>query len=326
MNMSIDDIWSYIPSWGLIAGVVLATSPITSYLDTVLSIYKKKTSAGFSLDVCAIMLISSICRIYFYFGRPYELSLLAQSVLMVIIQLALLKLGLQYRPKPPLIPLTNSDNININNNNENRGHNDRPDTMSIKILKLIIGSTMIDNCHKTITLEDGSEKSRPFGFWIWDDENLYWGFLVRLCIWLAIFQFLLGNNEFYIESLGLIGLLIEAFLPLPQILTNASRGSVDGFRPSLLLSWLGGDVSKFAYLLTAEKIAPQFFICCVIQTLLDAFVGVQYYMYTSGKWKGNRQAQVNVKRQRADSLKRRRRASSLKREGEVVELSSSTFK
>lgn len=320
--MGLDWVLNQIPlTWEFLAGAILATSPITSYLDTVLSIHRKKSSAGFSLDVCAIMLISSICRIYFYFGRPYELSLLLQSVLMVGIQLVLLKLALQHRPKVPLIPTNgNQPTVEV-------GQPTQWDRSSIqyRIMQALFGSTLILNYHRTIPPSEGVAKKRPFGFWIWDDERIYWTFLLRFCLWLTVFQFILGTSGLYVESLGLIGLMIEAILPLPQILTNASRGSVDGFRLSLLVSWVGGDVSKFMYLMTAENVAPQFVLSCVIQTLLDVFVGIQYFMYTTGRWKGTRQAQVTVKRQRADSLKRRRRASSIKRDGEIIEMSESTF-
>ena len=40
----------------------LVTSPITSYADQVYSIYRNRSSAGFSLDIPLIMLVSSILK------------------------------------------------------------------------------------------------------------------------------------------------------------------------------------------------------------------------------------------------------------------------
>src|ERR1700741_2367539 len=83
----------------------LLTSPLTSYGDQIFSMHRRKSSAGFSIDVCGIMLIArysspgpvslgsvddrwpahcifwwimlmgSILRVFFWFGDRYALSL-----------------------------------------------------------------------------------------------------------------------------------------------------------------------------------------------------------------------------------------------------------
>lgn len=246
----------------IICGSFLVLSPVTSYLDTVLSIYKTKSSAGFSLDVCGIMLISSILKVFFYFGRPYEFSLYLQSWIMIAIQVVLLKFALDHRPKQ---------------------WNGGP-------------------------LEDSVPRSRPFKFWEWDEPIMYWKFLARFSLCLAVLQIIAGTSITYVEAIGFVGLVIEAVLPMPQILTNAARGSVDGFRPSLLLSWIAGDLAKlwfFAFSRSngSDSIAPQFVLCAVVQGILDLFVGVQYYMYSTGRWQGTNKQQIAVSRERANSLK-----------------------
>lgn len=45
-----------------VAPVFLVTSPITSYADQIWSISKKRSSAGFSLDIPLIMLVASILK------------------------------------------------------------------------------------------------------------------------------------------------------------------------------------------------------------------------------------------------------------------------
>lgn len=119
--------------------VFFLTSPLTSYGDQILSMHRRKSSAGFSIDVCGIMLVAryfrsfalllglpkfpgeyraddvSILRVFFWFGDQYELSLLGQSLLMIAVQVpipscvdvsnkqcVLLKMCLDHRPNTPI--------------------------------------------------------------------------------------------------------------------------------------------------------------------------------------------------------------------------------
>lgn len=45
-----------------IAPLFIVTSPITSYADQIWSMSKKRSSAGFSLDIPLIMLVASILK------------------------------------------------------------------------------------------------------------------------------------------------------------------------------------------------------------------------------------------------------------------------
>lgn len=47
---------------GFAAPVFLIFSPILSYADQAISMQRKRSSAGFSLDIPLIMLVASICR------------------------------------------------------------------------------------------------------------------------------------------------------------------------------------------------------------------------------------------------------------------------
>ena len=102
--------------------VFFLTSPLTSYGDQILAMRRRKSSQGFSIDVCGIMLVAryplmtdpnegrcedgiektcgesnscgyngqatdcSILRVFFWFGDRYALSLLFQSILMIVVQ------------------------------------------------------------------------------------------------------------------------------------------------------------------------------------------------------------------------------------------------
>jgi hypothetical protein len=53
----------------------------------------------------------------------------------------------------------------------------------------------------------------------------------------------------------------------------------------------------------SDSVAPQFVMCAVVQGLLDLFIGVQFYMYSSGQWEAGKRTKVVTSRQRAQSLK-----------------------
>lgn len=91
----------YIPEWltmQFIANNLISFTPLFSYGTTIISIEKCKTALGFSIDICATMLIASILRISYYLITPYEITLLRQSLVMIFIQLILLRTSLKYRP------------------------------------------------------------------------------------------------------------------------------------------------------------------------------------------------------------------------------------
>lgn len=291
-------------------GLTLITSPVTSYGDTLLAIRRNKSSEGFSIDVCGIMLISSILRVTFWFGRPFEMSLLVQSIVMIIVHVFLLKSALQYRPK------ADERDIELghvgSHATKEKEDIDKPGSDTERVLQFLglygpiraaygavshlLSPDSYDYEHrqhlarsvssafktraKSLYPEITKTSSRPFNFWNWSNDDMYWSFLVRFSLWLVILQYFFGSFSIYVDTVGAIGLLIEAVLPLPQIIKNHQRQSVDGFRLSLLVSWLGGDLAKLAYFLSGKaEISSQFIMCSVIQTSLDCFVGIQYLYF-----------------------------------------------
>lgn len=58
---------------GFIAPIFIVISPITSYADQTYSIHRKKSSAGFSLDIPLIMLVASFLRYVYYLATRKEL-------------------------------------------------------------------------------------------------------------------------------------------------------------------------------------------------------------------------------------------------------------
>ena len=66
-----------------LASVGMAVGPPLVYLDQYISIVRRRDSTGFSLDVCGVLIVANILRIFFWFGKRFEVALLVQSILCV---------------------------------------------------------------------------------------------------------------------------------------------------------------------------------------------------------------------------------------------------
>lgn len=115
----------------------------------------------------------------------------------------------------------------------------------------------------------------------------YWIFLAYFTATLFVIQVFcpfISNNQTYTDILGCLGLGVEAFLPVPQVLANQRSRSCKGFRLSVLVAWLGGDAMKMSYLFyTNDAIPPAFKFCATFQCICDCYLGIQYLMFGNGK-------------------------------------------
>ncbi len=112
--------------------------------------------------------------------------------------------------------------------------------------------------------------------------------MLSLFAGLVVCEFLLAPipsvYQSYSSAIGIIGLSVEATLPIPQILSNARSRSCKGFRLSVLASWLAGDAMKMFWFFTSSTSIPWAFKACgMFQAACDAFLGVQYMMYGDGE-------------------------------------------
>ncbi|CRK35593.1 hypothetical protein BN1708_001239 [Verticillium longisporum] len=85
---------------GYLAPVFLVLSPVISYSDQAISMHRNKSSAGFSLDIPLIMLVSSLLKLFYWPGAHFDNALLIQAIVMIAMQVALLKIALDHRPPP----------------------------------------------------------------------------------------------------------------------------------------------------------------------------------------------------------------------------------
>ncbi|RMZ79742.1 hypothetical protein DV738_g3170, partial [Chaetothyriales sp. CBS 135597] len=218
-----------------------------SYADQIMSIHRTKSSEGFSLDIPLIMLVASILKVFYWFGAYYDRMLLAQASLMVAVQLVLLKVSLDNKA-PALVQHEPFADASIQ-----RG------------------------------LHELLQGKRPFSFWRWNSNKLYFRFLAYFTAGLLGIHLLLPfvwGSSYYVAFLGYFGLAVEAILPVPQILKNHAARSCKGFRLSVIVNWLAGDTMKLSYFFLSREYIPwPFRLCAIFQTGCDMYLGVQFYMY-----------------------------------------------
>ena len=157
------------------------------------------------------------------------------------------------------------------------------------IVQILLLHIALQNRPTTDTRPFASEKSqgltdarRPYDFWQWKPEKPYWLFLAYFTGMLLILQLLIGSSQLYVNSIGYAALTVEATLPLPQILNNQKSRSCKGFRLSVLLNWIIGDVMKMSFFfLSQSTITWAFKLCGLFQFGCDMYLGLQYYMFSA---------------------------------------------
>ncbi|KAF2272663.1 uncharacterized protein EI97DRAFT_470226 [Westerdykella ornata] len=231
-----------------IAPIFIATSPITSYADQIYSIHRARTSAGFSLDIPLIMLVSSILKVFYWFGAHYSTSLLLQSLLMITVHLLLLHIALTHRPPLP-----------------------HPSTTPF--------------AHTTAPARRPYDfwqwrSTRPY--WTF----LSYFALTLLVLHILISPSSEPVFKAYANLLGYIALAIEATLPIPQLLANYRRRGCKGFRLSVVVNWILGDTFKMWFFFASGSgeggVPLAFKICGVFQALCDLGLGMQFWIWGDG--------------------------------------------
>ncbi|KAK3633008.1 hypothetical protein LTR22_020326 [Elasticomyces elasticus] len=191
------------------------------------------------------MLVSSVLKVFYWFGARFDFPLLIQANVMILVQIVMLHVALQNRPP--------------------------------------FGAQHSLNQPFAEAKEGGVMVNRPFNFWQWRSRKPYWKFLAYYTAILAVLQCLIGTSPSYIAIQGYVALGVEAVLPIPQILENRRIRSCKGFRLSVLVNWLIGDVFKMTYFfLSAGAIPWAFKLCGLFQAGCDSYLGIQYWMYGDG--------------------------------------------
>jgi hypothetical protein len=297
----------FLPYVSTIVNLIFSFTPLLSYGTTVLSIRKKKSSQGFSIDICGTMLVASILRIFYYFNDPFEITLLRQCFIMVFIQTILLHFALKYRSADAIYfekyqshwdkiydKFIDLNKEKINETFEIYGINDNYDNLNIKnmfigiivvILEcfhlnlLLIFSCILEFIKGILRLFD-YHYIRPFNYWQWKEPMTFWKFLFAFIMFLTIIQLNFHGDEYLGICFGTASFMIESSLPLPQILLFQRIKNVDNFKTILLLSWLGGDVTKISYLFFGtDNVGSIFIFAAFFQMSLNFVITYQFFYY-----------------------------------------------
>ncbi|KAF2113660.1 PQ loop repeat protein [Lophiotrema nucula] len=130
---------------------------------------------------------------------------------------------------------------------------------------------------------------RPYNFWQWKNTKPYWSFITYFTLALLVLHFVLSPTRLflpYTSLLGYVALGIEATLPLPQLLANYRRRGCKGFRLSVIINWLIGDVFKMWFFFASGSgeggVPFAFKACGVFQATCDMGLGLQFWMWGDG--------------------------------------------
>lgn len=289
----------YLPDLQKCANVFITFTPLFSYGTTCYGIYKKQSSTGFSIDICATMLMASILRICYYTITPFEISLLRQSVVMVFIQCILLKVSLMYRPAnynpeylTPLPVFKNELNSHLPRRLSRSGsisqHTPYNEASTVgNVWSVVQDIIRVGRSYTIIGFTHGLKLfdvyyQRPGLFWQWLEEEKYWKFVGGFSCFFGVLTYIFHTSELYGAFIGILGLFIESLLPLPQILLLQRLKSIKNFKEVLLLSWLGGDCTKLGYLFYGtDNISVIFILAGLFQMALDIIIAFQYLHFRS---------------------------------------------
>ncbi|XP_039619439.1 solute carrier family 66 member 2 [Polypterus senegalus] len=81
--------WSII---SLLASCMMVFGGVVPYIPQYQEIQRTSNTDGFSTRVCLVLLVANILRIFFWFGKQFEITLLLQSLVMILTMLAMLHL------------------------------------------------------------------------------------------------------------------------------------------------------------------------------------------------------------------------------------------
>ncbi|KAG8190842.1 hypothetical protein JTE90_028338 [Oedothorax gibbosus] len=88
-----------------IAAGAMMFGGVIPYIPQYREIRKTTNADGFSIYVCLVLLIANTLRIIFWFGHPFELPLLLQSIIMNMAMLAMVNLCVHVRNKTLIVPV-----------------------------------------------------------------------------------------------------------------------------------------------------------------------------------------------------------------------------
>lgn len=94
----------------------------------------------------------------------------------------------------------------------------------------------------------------------------------------GIAMYLFIENWYFVQGTGLLALLIESGLGMPQLYRNHKNRSTVGMNRTMVLLWLAGDLLKTVYYIIKDT-PIQFWICGFIQITVDILILLQGFFF-----------------------------------------------
>lgn len=115
-------------------------------------------------------------------------------------------------------------------------------------------------------------------FWKWNDLSSFIVALGAFTLLASIITVIFTRFPIYVEGLGLVALLTEACLGLPQLIRNFQRKATTGMSVKMVTLWLVGDLGKTTYFIVRGNPA-QFWVCGFLQITIDILILFQVWFY-----------------------------------------------
>lgn len=265
----------------LLIDIFMVTGPSIGYFLQSLKFKSTKSSKGFSKSICLIIYNSQILRVFFWIGKPFKITLLYQSILIICFQIYLIHLWVKYHDTEP-----NKDPKNIKDPNQ------------IHEFNIYAQKDIIEY------LIDWSDTISPNKFWNWSNEIEYYKFMSLSVFILLIISGVVGIHNVYLTNIyGTLSVIFEASTLIPQIIVTFRTKNASNLSFSMVLLWFIGDSCKFIYNIK-YKTPIQMIISGGLQILLDFFVLMQIYCY-KGRNKLNEKEKNDSKFEIVSSVKSR---------------------
>ena len=215
--------------------------PSVGYFFQGIKFQKTKSSKGFSKTLCLLLLLANILRIFFWIGKKFSITLLYQSIVVIISQVYLIHYYLKYQ--------------------DNSKRNIVPEKSILE--------------HMT-SWRDTLKFSK---IWNWDYEIDYYKFILFLFFIFSIMCSLVGaQNIKFFDIIGTISVSIETFIEIPQIKENCITKNTKNLSGAMVIMWLLGDLFKSTYNII-YKSPFQMILGGLIQNCEDLILSSQVIIY-----------------------------------------------
>ena len=226
-----------------------------------------KNSEGYSLKVSLLILMSSIMRIYFWFGKFFHWSLLLQAVFLIITHLWLVFEAVKCKNLKSISDYINSNKSKFKGN-ELKVDND------LTYLK-----SDIDNSQLSAKLNSKESLFDTKIFFNWNQFRFYIVFILSYVALLTFFTAFFGmQNMVFVETIGILQTLIEGSMALPQIVEIYKSKNVSNISIALIISWFVGDLLKTYYFISSSS-PFQFVILGLVQCSLNCVIVYLFLKY-----------------------------------------------